>query len=272
MRGRTAGRALAVAACCLLVAACSGGSPGGSTAASSSAPPPVPWSVVQTLAAAPFGSYDKQSAAQANGKGTVVVREWVDYDLEKKIVDRRIGLEDDPATSAVEPTGTRDAPSLRFVLDSDGLTMWNPSAKSRCGTPWVKMPASTVADPSSAFAGVEPTLLLRQVSGAPSLLGSDTDETVYAIGVSAVAGVPASVLQKQPTIAAELARESTPATVSVAHDGKTLTLTVDVTNAVTRLNNGADAGKAVVTWTLGPLERTVSGPGSARVADIACMG
>jgi hypothetical protein len=272
MRSSTAVRALAVVAGCLLTAACSGGSSAGASG-DPSAPSPVAWSVVQTLASAPTGSYEKRTTEKANGRDQILVSEWVDYDLEKKIIDRRIGLGDDPSTPAVEPAGTRDAPSLRFVLQADGTTMWNPAAKATCGTPWVKMPADQTAgaDPNAAFVGVEPTLLLRQVSGTPSVLGNDPTETVYVVGVNGVAGVPTSTLQKQPQIAAELAQQSTPGTVTVARDGKSATLTVDVTNALTKLGN-TSGGTVVVSWHLGPLHNTITGPGSAKVADSSCMG
>ena len=271
MRRGKVGRALAVLACCLLMAACGGGSSSGSTP---SGPPPVPWSVVQALAANQTGSYEKRTTAKSGGQDQVVGSEWVDYDLAKQLIDRRIGLNDDPSTAAVEPTGTRDKPSLRFVVTADGTTMWNPAATAKCGTPWVKLPADPAAPggTGAAFAGVEPTLLLRQVSGTPSLLGNDATETVYVVGVNGVAGIPPSTLQKQPTVASALAQESTPATVTVARDGKSATLTVDITNALNRLNGQSTGATAVVSWHLGPLDHPITGPGSAKVADVACMG
>ena len=146
MRSSTAVRALAVAAACLLTAACSSG--GSATTGDPDAPAPVAWSVVQTLASASTGSYEKRTTEKVDGKDQILVSEWVDYDLEKKIIDRRIGLGDDPSTKVVEPTGTRDAPSLRFVLQADGTTMWNPAAKATCGTPWVKMPTDLTPGPT----------------------------------------------------------------------------------------------------------------------------
>jgi len=51
------------------------------------------------------------------------------------------------------------------------------------------------------------------------VLGNDATQTVYVVGVNGVAGVPTSALQKQPSIASELAQQSTPGTVTVAATG-----------------------------------------------------
>ena len=109
------------------------------------------------------------------------------------------------------------------------------------------------------------------MSGTPSLLGNDATETVYVVGVNGAAGIPPSTLQKQPGIASQLAQQSTPGTVTVARDGQSATLTVDVTNAMTKLGSVRE-GAPWSSWHLGPLEHPVTGPGSAKVADIACMG
>lgn len=268
---------LAVLACLLPIAACSGASSAGpSVEPSASGPPPVAWSVVQALAASPTGSYEKQTTAKAEGKDRLLLAEWVDFDLEGKLIDRRIGLMDDPSTAAVERPGTRDAPSLRFFLDSAGMIMWNPSVEDSCGSPWVQVPddqvtAATGGSLDDAFLGLEPTVILSSVRGTPSVLGSDGTQTVFVIGVPAVAGVPQQVLQSQPAVAAELSGETTPATVAVSRDGTQLTLTVDVTNALVRLNSAVADAKSAVSWRLGPLEHAVAGPGDVTVADWACL-
>ena len=277
MRSSTAGRALAILVCGLPIAACSGGGSAGSSAApSTSGPPPVAWSVVQTLIGAPTGSYEKETTAQSEEKDYLLSAEWVDYDLGRKLIDRRIGFADNPSTPAVEPTATRDAPSLRFFLDSAGMTMWNPAAEDACGTPWVRLPPDEVATAAggsldAAFLGVEPTVILSSVRGAPTVLGSDETQTVFVVAVPGAAGVPSTALNSQPAVASALAEETTPATVTVTRDGKQLTLTVDITNALARLSSQVEGAKSAVSWRLGPLDSMISGLGDAKVADAACM-
>ena len=197
----------------------------------------------------------------------------MDDDLGQKLIDRRIGLADDPSTPAVETTGSRHAPSLRFFLDSSGTTMWNPAVETACGTPWVRLPSDEAAAGGSvdaAFLGVEPTVILEQRPGYAQgpRFGRDPDRVRGRRAGDR--GRPRTCADGQPAVAAALAEETTPATVAVTRDGTQLTLTVDITNALARLNSQVAGAKSAVSWHLGPLDSTIAGPGEVKIADSTC--
>ena len=130
----------------------------------------------------------------------------------------------------------------------------------------MRLPADEVAKAAggsldAAFLGVEPTVILSSARGTPSVLGSDETQTVFVIGVPGIAGVPDPALKSQPAVASALAEETTPATVTVTRDGKQLTLTVDITNALTRLNSQVAGAKSAVSWQPRPARHRDHRPG-----------
>jgi hypothetical protein len=240
--------------------------------------PAVPWSDVKRVVERPKGSYTKTTVIEIDGDSRVMLTEWVSYDLSRKLIDRRIGIGDDPSTVAIESPPSRDAPSLRFIYYPRRAVMWNPGAETACGTPWVEMPheliaATTGIDPADVFV-IEPAELLLARRAKPRAIESDAEVTVYEITVDGTAGVPSSsAANERQSVIEKLRAESNTARVVVPRGGTGIEMSIDVTHAMEALAAGpVDGAGVTVTWTFGAPDPAIGTPRPAKVVNASCLG
>src|SRR5262245_66043340 len=63
----------------------------------------------------------EDALARVRQEARVLMREWFAYDLDRKLMDRRLVLGDDLDTARIELPPGRSTPNLRFVYAADSV-------------------------------------------------------------------------------------------------------------------------------------------------------
>lgn len=241
-------------------------------------PVAVPWKEVVAVTEAQEGEYEKTWDVTGGGHSATMMTEWVTFDLNKKVIDRRVALGAEFQENQA-PEATRDEPTLRFLYTADRFLMWNPGVEGACGTSWVNMPPEAIEettgltfDPSDVFA-VEPLDIIASAD-APAEPESVTEqETAYAITLPGGTGIRmSSFLADKPKVARELEQQELSGEVRVGHGDAPLESSVDLTDALEAVQPGSAAqATATVTWHVTAPADVPEPDLPSNVAEFSCM-
>jgi len=202
------------------------------------APAPLPWSTVVAAATSPQGEYHEVTRATAAGRDHILAEEWVTFDADREMIDRRVALRFDPRSGEVDDSATRDDPSLQFIHADASIYMRHPQNLATCGTAWAEMSPELIAEQTGLAVDVgEPptTELLDLLRGAgdpgpPS--HNDDDATTFVVPAPGTTGIQLSTLVEDPRLAERLTAMDQTAQVRVFHDDGTVEVIVDITDAI----------------------------------------
>lgn len=224
---------------------------------------PVPWSVVQTIAAARRGEVYEIVVTSEGGEEVWLNQEWLTFDLEAGLMHRSIALSE--RSAGVE--GSRENPSLEFFYTADDVYMRTPETEDRCGSPWVVAPPGFLGDTLGAPVDGEDLLVVEAMDvlaalpdpGPPSR--EDEHRTFYDVTVPGGTGLPtSSALTAQPDLVERLSDLEHPAVVWVDPEGRKAGIGIDLSNALheiaSSLGQPADGdGKLETGWAVTPRDR-----------------
>lgn len=244
-----------------------------------SAPPPLPWSTVSAAATARQGEYHEVTRAAFAGREFVLVEEWVAFDLDRAMFDRRVVVRYDSATGEVLDEATRDDPSLQFIHADARVYMRHPQNLVDCGTAWAEMPSEfTASEGGLAIEGdalltTELIDLLQSVGDPAPPTHNDEEATTFVVPAPGTTGIQLSTLLVDPELADRLTAMDQTAQVRVPHDGGPVEVIVDITDAMLaadpRLGERAGNGySTTMRWTLtAPADVAIEVP-----VDVASLG
>jgi hypothetical protein len=240
---------------------------------------PAAWSSVEEWLGRSAGSYTETYTVVDQGRRIVAVRQWVAFDMDRKVIDQRGAFGVDPVSGMPVPVTSREHPSMRFIRRPEGILMWFPGLPPACKGPWVDLDAATLKQATSKFGLTigdgwtsEPALILDNRRGQPRVVESSKNATVYEVLVPGTSGIPPSsgLLLRPGGLAAyrRLQSESFPARVRVSGDGARIQISLDLSRQWAELGQSAHA---FVTWSLDhtPVKPDMTRP--AKVAPASCL-
>lgn len=227
----------------------------------SAPPPPLPWSTVIAAATSPQGEYHQVTRAAGAGEEVVLAEEWVAFDVDREMMDRRVALRFDRSTGEVDDSSTRDDPSLQFIYAGAHIYIRHPQNLANCGTEWAEMPTDLLAEQTGlAVDSAEPITtellaLLQDVGDPGPPTHNDDDATTFVVPAPGTTGIQLSTLVDDPLLAERLSAMDQTAQVRVFHDGRPVQVIVDITDAMVaadpRIGESVERGVSVtMRWTL----------------------
>jgi hypothetical protein len=234
---------------------------------------PVSWGYIEQQVDRPQGSYTTVLRVDLRGRGGALERTWTAFDLSRLLVDARETAYD--ATKGTLAGDPRSHPLARFVYTADGTLMWDPTAITRCKTPWISLTAEGQqkfpgADPRKLIVNM-PAQVLASRQAVPKLIRNDAHSTVYAVVVKGVVPVEGTSQVFGATVGKDPG--PMPMEVEFPHGAGQIVFTMDVTKVIgkampslaTTVAAYPDA-KWTVVW---KLDRTATPPQAAHPANLA---